>query len=206
MLNRIIDDITNFIFLNDEIQLSDIIFIPGGSNPELGEYAAELLKQGLAPIVMPTGGVSIKTGKFNGVKTKKNIYNKDYSSDCEFLVDVLKINGVPPNSIIEENTSGFTKENATFSQIVCNDRAISVKKAIICCKSFHTRRSLMCYQFAFPTVKFFVHAVPYYEGDIEISAHNWFKTEVGIKRVLGEVQRCANQFNEEFIGLLNTRV
>lgn len=68
---RIIDDTSDFIFVQDEIQKADIIFIPGGSHPELGEYTAELWKQGLAPLIMPSGGVSIKTGKFNGVKSKK---------------------------------------------------------------------------------------------------------------------------------------
>lgn len=67
---KIIDDISDFIFLKDEIQKSDIIFIPGGSHPELGEYAAKLWSQCFAPIIMPAGGVSIKTGKFNGVKSK----------------------------------------------------------------------------------------------------------------------------------------
>ncbi|WP_454053123.1 hypothetical protein [Clostridium sp. Marseille-Q7071] len=91
---KIIDDITDFIFLQDEIEKANIIFIPGGSHPELGEYSAELWKQGFAPLVMPSGGVSIKTGKFNGVKSRKEIYNKDYKTDCEFLADVLMINGV----------------------------------------------------------------------------------------------------------------
>lgn len=68
---KIIDDISDFIFLQDEMQKVDIIFIPGGSHPELGEHAADLWKQGFAPKIMPSGGVSIKTGKFNGVKLKE---------------------------------------------------------------------------------------------------------------------------------------
>lgn len=35
-----IKEITDFIFLNDAPEESDIIFIPGGSYPELGEHAA----------------------------------------------------------------------------------------------------------------------------------------------------------------------
>jgi hypothetical protein len=37
--------------------------------------------------------------------------------------------------------------------------------------------------------------------NILISKENWFKTEVGIKRVLGELQRCGNQFNDEIVKL-----
>jgi uncharacterized SAM-binding protein YcdF (DUF218 family) len=199
---KIIDDITNFIFLQDEIQKADIIFIPGGSHPELGEYAAEVWKQGFAPLIMPSGGVSIKSGKFGGVKAKKELYNKDYKTDCEFLADVLMINGVPKNSIIWEDRSGYTKENAIFSRRIADENNLDIKKAILCCKSFHARRSLMCYQLSFPDTEFYIHPIiPYYQDNILISKENWFKTEVGIKRVLGELQRCGNQFNDEIVKL-----
>lgn len=198
---RIIDDISDFIFLKDKVQKADIIFIPGGSNPELGEYAAELWKQGLAPYIMPSGGVSIKTGKFNGVKSKRELYNKDYKTDCEFLADVLEINGVPKEAILWEDTSSWTKENAFFSRKIADINNLDIKRAILCCKSFHARRSLMCYQLAFPHAEFFIQPVPYYQNNILISKENWFKTEEGIKRVLGELQRCGNQFNEEILQL-----
>lgn len=201
MKMKMIDDITDFIFVEDEMQKSDIILIPGGSNPELGEYAAELWKKGFAPLIMPSGGVSIKTGKFNGVKSKKEKYNKDYKTDCEFLADVLIINGVQEDSILWEDKSSFTKENAIFSRRIADENNLDIKKAILCCKSFHARRSLMCYQLAFPDTEFYIHPVPYYDGSILISKENWYKTEVGIKRVLGELQRCGNQFNDEIMQL-----
>ncbi len=197
-----IKDISDFIFLNDEMEKSDIIFIPGGSYPELGEYAADLWNKGLAPFVMPSGGVSIKTGKFNGVKSKEEIYNKEYKADCDFLTDVLKINGVSEESIIGENQSSYTKENAILSKKVLDEKGIVIRKAIICCKSFHARRSLICYQFAFPETKFFIKPFPYKDGNIPIVKEDWYKSEVGIKRVLGELQRCGNQFEEDFIKLL----
>ena len=198
---KVIDDISDFIFLQDEMQKADIIFIPGGSHPELGEYAAELWKQGFASLVMPSGGVSVKTGKFNGVKSKKELYDKDYKTDCEFLADVLIKNGVPENSIIWEDKSGYTKENAAFSRTIADKNNLHITKAILCCKSFHARRSLMCYQLAFPDTEFFVYPVPYYQDNMLISKENWYKTEAGIKRVLGELQRCGNQFNDEILEL-----
>jgi len=198
---KFIDDIGEFIFLEDKMEKADIIFIPGGSHPELGEYAAELWKQGYAPYIMPSGGVSIKTGKFNGVKSKKELYNKDYKTDYDFLEDVLMINHVPKSVILREDTSAFTKENAMFSRRVADENKLSIKKAIICCKSFHARRCLMCYQLAFPDAKLYIHPIPYYQNDTLISKENWNKSEVGIKRVLGELQRCGNQFTEEIMQL-----
>jgi Uncharacterized conserved protein len=158
---RIIDDITSFIFVRDDAQIADIIFIPGGSHPEMGEHAADLYKRGFAKKVMPSGGVSIKTGKFGGVKSRRELYSGDYATDCEFLADVLRVNGVPDCDILREDTSGYTKENAFFSRKIADENGLDVKTAIICCKNYHARRSLMCYQLAFPETEFYVCPVPY---------------------------------------------
>lgn len=42
---EIITDISNFIFVSDEPEKADAIFLPGGSHPELPEYAAELYRR-----------------------------------------------------------------------------------------------------------------------------------------------------------------
>ena len=41
MNNRIIVDISNFIFVSDDPKTVDAIFLPGGSHPEQPEYAAK---------------------------------------------------------------------------------------------------------------------------------------------------------------------
>lgn len=190
MNNQIITDITNFIFIKDDPRKVDAIFLPGGSHPEQPEYAAELYKNGIAPILIPSGGVSVKKGKFDGVKSKANIYNKDYKTDCEFLSDVLSVNGVPPTAIIGEDKSGHTRDNAFMSRVVVDNNNLKIRTAIIVCKSFHARRCLMLYGLAFPNTKFYVCPV----NCMGITSENWYKTEQGIDRVLGELARCGNQF------------
>ena len=69
-MNRIIVDISNFIFIEDKPQNADAIMIVGGSHPEQGEKAAELFKRQYAPLILASGGVSIKTGKFPGRNPK----------------------------------------------------------------------------------------------------------------------------------------
>ena len=120
MNNRIITDISNFIFVSDEPKKVDAIFLPGGSHPEQPEYAAKLYKNGFAPILIVSGGVSVKRQKFDGVKSKADIYNKDYKTDCEFLTDALNINDVPANAIYGEDKSGHTRDNAFFSKRVAD--------------------------------------------------------------------------------------
>ena len=190
MNNRIITDISNYIFVSDNPEIVDAIFLPGGSNPEQPEYAAELYRKGYAKWLITSGGVSVKLNKWPGVRSKADIYNGDYQTDCEFFTDVLIKNGVPADAIVGENQSGHTRDNAYLSRKVVDDCGLQIKSAIIVCKAFHARRCLMLYQMAFPYVEIKVCPVHCYN----ITKENWFRTEQGIDRVLGELARCGSQF------------
>ncbi|MBD5080866.1 MAG: YdcF family protein [Ruminococcaceae bacterium] len=200
--NKIIDDITDYIFVTDKPEKSDIIFLPGGSFPSQGEYAAELYREGYASLIMPSGGLSVKREAWPGVKEgKADIYDGDYKSDCEFLTDVLIKNGVPISAVIGEDKSGHTRDNAFFSRKAADDRGFDIKSGLIVCKSFHARRCLMLYQMAFPTVRLIV--CPF---DVSgITRDSWFMTEQGVDRVLGELARCGNQFAEDIKEYLNIK-
>ncbi len=190
MTDRTISDISDYIFVSDEPQKVDAIFLPGGSFPEQPEYAAELYHKGFAKWLIPSGGVSVKLGKWQGVRSKADIYNGDYKSDCEFFTDALIKNGVPASAIIGEDKSGHTRDNAFLSRKVVDEKGIEIKTAMIVCKAFHARRCLMLYQMAFPDVKLIVCPVHCYN----ITKDNWYESEKGIDRVLGELARCGNQF------------
>jgi uncharacterized SAM-binding protein YcdF (DUF218 family) len=189
-MNKIIEDISDFIFVEDKPEKADAIMVIGGSYPELAEIAAELWKKEYAPIIFIGGGVSIKTGKFPGTKSKKDIYNKEYLTEYDFYKDVLLLNGVKECAIIGENRSSFTRENAICAKQVANEKNIKLNKVLLVCKAFHARRCLMFYKSAFPNVEFLI--MPF-EG-FDISKSNWFMTEYGVQRVLGELSRCGNQF------------
>ena len=190
MDHHIINDIGNFIFVSDEPEKADVIFLPGGSHPAQPEYASELYHRGCAKWLIPSGGVSVKRDKWPGVRSKADIYNGDYRSDCEFFTDVLLKNGVPASAIIREDQSGHTRDNAFLSRKIVDERGAAVKTAMIVCKAFHARRCLMLYQMAFPAVNIKVCPVHCYN----ITKDNWYQTEAGIDRVLGELARCGNQF------------
>jgi len=193
MDSRIITDITNYIFVSDEPQQVDIIFLPGSSFPDIPERAARLYHDGYAPLLLPSGGVSVKSGKFPGAKSKTDIYDKAYKTECEFYTDVLLKNSVPRDAIIAEDKSGHTRDNAFLSRKVIDEQGFIIRKAMICCKSFHARQCLMLYQLAFPEADIYVIPVDCYG----ITRDNWYTQEHGIDRVLGELARCGNQFVED---------
>ncbi len=195
MTDRIISDISDYIFISDNPEKSDAIFLPGGSHPQQPEYAAKLYCKGFANYILPSGGVSVKLDKWPGVREKADLYNGNYLTDCEFFTDVLMKNGVPKDRIIGEYNSGHTRDNAFFTRKVADNAGLKIKKAIIVCKAFHARRCMMLYSMAFPEADIKVVPVCCYN----ITKDNWYKTEYGIKRVLGELARCGNQFESDIL-------
>lgn len=199
MTSKIITDITNFIFFSDPPEKSDAIFLPGGSHPAQPEYAAALYKNNFAPLLIPSGGVGVKNTKWPGVREKADLYNGTYNSDCDFFTDVLIKNGVPASAILGENKSGHTRDNAFLTRQLADEHNLTIRSAIIVCKSFHARRCLMLYQLAFTDAKLIVCPVDVYG----ITKENWYTFEKGTDRVLGELSRCGSQFNPDIKTYLN---
>ncbi len=187
-----ISEITSFIFIEDKPEKADIIFVPGGSWPEPTEKAAKLWLNGYAPYILPSGKYSMAKGYFSGPTTKMDKYQGVYNTEWDFMKDVALSYGVNENAILKENNATWTKENAFKSREVTDKYNLNINKAIICCKSFHAKRCLMFYSFAYPKTQFIVCPV-----DIEgITKDNWFKTEIGIDNVMGELSRCGGQLKK----------
>lgn len=189
---KIINDITNFIFLENEPQKADIIFIPGGSYAEIAEKAAELWIKGYSRAILPSGKYGVKRGYFPGPLSKAEKYNAQYNTEWEFLKDVLVQNGVDESSILKEDKAENTYENARISKSITDKYNLNIKKAIICCKSFHARRCLMYYQLFYPQTEFIICPTET-QG---INKENWFEVDNGIDKVMGELMRCGSQFKD----------
>ena len=192
MNERIIKDITDFIFVSDTPVKSDIIFIPGSSKWEITELAAQLFNDGHADFVLPAGKFSSSLGHFAIENVTEPKYMGIFKSDCEYCKNILKINGVPENSIITEDQSTNTLENAQFSAKVLSMLGIEVRSAIICCQAFHARRALLSYASCFPNATFCISPAET-QG---ISATNWFIDSKKYKKVFGEVEKCGKYFSQ----------
>ena len=180
----------DFVFAENKPEKADIIFVPGNGFPEMAEKAASLYKEGYAPYVLPSGRYSITLGEFVGVQSKKELYDGNYETEWEFLKTVLMKNGVPEEAIFREDQATFTYENAIFSRQVTDLHRLPVKKAILCYKTYHARRSLMYYRLLYPETEFLVcPACP--DG---ITRENWRETEAGVEAVTGEIDRIIKQF------------
>lgn len=197
------DAITDFIFVEDQLRKSDIIFIPGSVCPELAVWAARLYREGYAPYILPSGKYSITKGYFEppepdrgepagAARDEKNAARFAGATECDYLCSILKEEGVPESAILREREATFTWENAIYSRKRTDETGLTIRRAILCCKAFHARRSLMYYQQQFPETDFAVSPV-IVDG---VSRENWYTTRFGIDTVLGEVERCGRQFHE----------
>lgn len=192
MYEKFLNQITDFIFVETQVEPADMIFVPGNGYPQMAEQAAGLWKAGLAPWVLPSGRYSILNGKFSGVLDKKGRYDKGYETEWEFLKDVLVENGVEEACILKEEQASYTYENAIYSRQVTEGKGLDIRKGILCCKNYHARRCLLYYQLLFPNTEFFV-APSVTDG---ITRENWHETRQGIASVLGEMERCGSQFHQ----------
>ena len=192
MNDKFLNQITEFIFVEDKPEKSDVIFIPGSGFPQLAEEAAKLYHQGLVPYILPSGRYSVLNGKFAGVQEKKELYDGEYGTEWEFLKEVLKKNHVSEEHILREDKATYTYENAIYSRKVTDCLGMKIKKAILCCKPYHARRSLLYYQLLYPETQFFVRPIQ----DSDVKRENWYLTEKGIRLVFGEVQKIGEQFED----------
>lgn len=196
---RYIRAVTDFIFVEDQPEKADVIFIPGSRKTEHAIRAAEMYRAGYAPYVLPSGRYATTYGCFRGVPERYRAdYPDEYETEWAFLRAVLMKHGVPENAILREDQATYTWENATLSRDVLAKAGITPKTAILSCHAFHARRALMYYQAAMPETRFIVcpTATPGYTRE------DWFLTEKGRSRVLGEVQRLGSQVTEVFTMML----
>ena len=186
------DNISEFIFVKDELKPADVIFVPGNRYPDMAEYAAALWKEGLGKWILPSGKYSIVQEQFQGPCRKKELYHENYHTEWEFLKDVLVKNGVPEQVILKEDQATFTYDNAIRSRAVLMEQGIECRCGIICCNAVHARRCKMYYELVFPACKFMMAPV----DATKITKENWHRSQQGIESVLSEMERCGRQFQQ----------
>lgn len=191
MYHDFLKEISDFVFVEQEPEKADIIFVPGNGYPQMAERAARLYREGYAPFVLPSGRYSTVTGTFSDVLAERERYPEAFQTEWEFLKTVLVRNGVPKEAVLREDQATFTYENAIYSRQVTDRAGLTIKRAILCCKTYHARRALMYYQLLYPETEFFV-CPSCTDG---ITAQNWQETEEGVDAVTGEVTRIIKQFS-----------
>lgn len=178
-----LEEMTNFIFLEDMMRKADVIFVPGSEEGVLAKAAAKLYLDGFAPILVPSG----KYAKWTG-----HTLNDAYETESDYFTDLMIREGVPKHAIIQERKATYTYENAIYTKKQLDERNITVKRAILCCQAYHARRCKLYYQVLFPETEILVYPV-ITKG---ITRENWFLKRETAAIVLGEIEKCGSQFHD----------
>jgi len=187
-----IEDITNFIFIEDSPEKADIIFVPGNGHAGPSELAAKLWHEGYAPLILPSGRYSIARGEFSGQISGSREYIGRFETEWAFMHHILTENDVPESAILHEDEATYTYQNAIYSRRLTDQKAIHVHTAIVCCVPVHARRAKMYYQTLYPDAKILICPCP---GMITTRDH-WIHEPHSIDLVLGEMERCGTQFHD----------
>lgn len=187
-----IKDITEFIFVEHELEAADIIFIPGSCFLEPGVQATKLWSRGYANYVLPSGKYSILTNCFSLPDELSKQSKETYETEWAYMSSILRHEGVSSEAILKEDEARNTFENAFNCRKVTDRLGLNIQKAIVCTQAFHARRCLMYFQWAYPDAKIMICPIE----TQQINKHNWFKHSNGIERVMGELMRCGTQFVE----------
>jgi uncharacterized SAM-binding protein YcdF (DUF218 family) len=175
------DCISEFVFAETDVEKSDVILIPGASQPQLMEKAVDLYNIGLAKYILPSGGANSKL--------------LSHESEWEYLKTVGIQLGVPEKAILKEDKAQNTFENAQFSLNVLQTLNIPTNNVILVCKAYHSRRALLTYKSVFPlNTNFYVSPILDRRG---ISKNNWFLNEDSIKIVMNETVKIGRYFEDK---------
>lgn len=188
-MTKFLKEMTDFVFLEDEPQKAEVIFVPGSEEAILAKTAAKLYLEGYAPWIVPSG----KYAKWTG-HTMENAFE----TESDHFADVMMREGVPAEAILKEREATYTYENAVYTKALLDSRKIFPKRAILCCQAYHARRCKLYYQAVFPETEILVFPTET-KG---ITRQNWFLKKDSIEVVLGEIEKCGSQFHEivEFYG------
>lgn len=170
-----IQEVTEFLFLEDHPEPADLIFVFGGRHRERAVRAAELYRAGLAPFILFTGGDKRGTGR----------------AESAVLAEVAQGEGVPEEHLLTEERSANTEENVLYGRELLRqvDRLAAVHRALLISAPYHLRRAKATFLRHFPGVR--ALAIP--DGRTDVNRANWWQTEEGRRIVFRELEKVRDQ-------------
>ncbi|MFR0680864.1 MAG: YdcF family protein [Akkermansia sp.] len=143
-----IEILWNYHHVGQELHPADLIFVLGSNDVRVAEYAAELYKRHLAPVILFSGGM----GRFTGGWAVP---------EAELFAEAAIKAGVPENCILIENKSTNTGENVRFSREVLKRAGIGEPVSLIALqKPYMERRTLATLQAQWPEARVAVSSPP----------------------------------------------
>lgn len=176
-----------YLRISGDVVPADVILIFGGHDPSVGPHSATLFKQGLAPLIVVSGGTMHVPPKNDGSPAR---------TEAEAIASYLLDDGVPQDVIILEPKASNTSENFWFTADLLTDRGIRFNSCILVTKPYAERRTLATGLMRWPHIKLQISGP-------EITFDQYLKGGIPVRRIfsmmVGEVHRIESYSKKRFM-------
>lgn len=160
--------------MHHKIKPADCILVLGSHDIRVGEYGADLYKQGLAPYIIFSGGL----GRLTKEKFSK--------SEAELFAEIAHKKGIPEDKIIIENKSTNSGENILFTNKLLKEKGLKFDSFILVQKPYMERRAYATFKKHLPNKKVIVTSPQL--SFVEYCSDTISKEEI-INIIVGDTQR-----------------
>jgi len=160
--------------LEQPLNKSDAILVLGSNDIRVAHRGAELFLQGLAPLMIFSGGFGVLTSRF---------YSKPEAE--VFADEALKL-GVPKEKVLIENKSTNTGENIVFTKKLLEDKGLDVNSFIVVQKPYMLRRAFATFKQQWPGKEFTVTGP---QISYEKYSNETISNDLLINIIVGDTQR-----------------
>ena len=178
------EEITKYIFIEDDDLKGDIALVFGTWHAweSSVEKAAELYIKKLTPKIIVSGGLNKETGFAEG----------------DLMADKLVNLCIPMEDILIENKATNTLENVLFSKKLLDEvfGLDTIKVIVAVVKNYHARRALMTLKKQMP-VGIVCKAASYVSPVFNFTKDNWYQSEFGRRKVMGEVEKIGKYLADD---------
>ncbi|TGL02598.1 YdcF family protein [Leptospira bouyouniensis] len=168
------NSIWKFLYIQENIQKSDLIFVLCSHDLRVAQYAIDLYKKGFANYILFSGGLNFFT---------KHIFPK---SEAESFAELALSQNIPQEKIIIENESSNTGENIQFTKQLLNSLNLKFNKIIAIQKPSMTLRIKLALDKQWNEGFFYISSPSYSISDAPHSHINLFMI---INEIVGDLQR-----------------
>jgi len=117
---------------------ADAIMVLCSHDLRVAERGAELFLQGMAPLLIFSGGLGSITRQ---LMTRP---------EAELFAEIAERAGVPPDRILVENRSTNTGENVLFTKQLLSERGLDIRRFILVQKPYMERRTFATFKKVWP--------------------------------------------------------
>ena len=128
----------DYHLLHHTLEKSDCILVLGSHDTRVADRGAELYLQGMAPLLIFSGGLGNFT---SGLWTE---------AEADKFARIAKKKGVPSSAILVENKSSNTGENILFTQQLLLEKNLDPQRFIVVQKPYMERRSYATFKKHWP--------------------------------------------------------